>query len=231
MIGCIVAGRLTNLRQVDATKYVFGLTDPASINHLVVFLTGDTPFPPGYAATVHFLWPSLVNPVWTLLGMLSNEKPSAIFKLGGKKTVSKSMDALMDDTSEPSFAAPFAAQASASAQLGISIEPIETVMAQISTLPAGAHALTAAGGVAGASITDLVPVQQGQGPSLDPISIATKLLENLYNHCASYAGSLPMGGNALFGLNWDTTFIPLKALQDWFTATQRRIKADPGFLK
>ena len=58
MFGCIVAGRLvqTNMQQVDASKYLFELTDPSSINHLVVFLTGLQAFPPGYAATVHFLW-------------------------------------------------------------------------------------------------------------------------------------------------------------------------------
>jgi hypothetical protein len=48
----------------------------------VVFLLGTIPFDPGYAATVHFLWPGGENG-WKLLGMLSNEKPSAIFRLRG----------------------------------------------------------------------------------------------------------------------------------------------------
>lgn len=45
--------------------------------------------------------PSTTNPSWNLLGILTNEKPSAIFKLSGaaKKTASnaKSVDDIMDD--------------------------------------------------------------------------------------------------------------------------------------
>lgn len=84
MFGCIVAGRLvqTNLRQVDSTKWVFDLPEAHSINHIVVFLTGETPFPPGFAATVHFHWPSTYNlgaASWQCLGMLSNEKVKLCF--------------------------------------------------------------------------------------------------------------------------------------------------------
>ncbi|KAK6094291.1 hypothetical protein MT418_005361 [Batrachochytrium dendrobatidis] len=229
MFGCIVAGRLvqTNLQQVDASKYAFELQDAASINHLVVFLIGTAPFPPGYAATVHFLWPSTANPVWTLLGHISNEKPSAIFKLGGKKstTISKSMDTLMDD----SDSSPFSNVSTIVAKLGISIEPIDQVMAQVSTLPSGSHSLSAD------LDTSMAVVSRGSivgsfRPG-DAETIANKLLENLYNYCCSFAGNMPMGGTSMFGLDWGTTFIPLKALHDWYLTTQRRIKADPTFLK
>ncbi|KAJ2583977.1 hypothetical protein EV177_010117, partial [Coemansia sp. RSA 1804] len=108
MFGCIVAGRLvqTNLQQVDVNKYVFELSDAHSINHIVVFLLGTIPFEPGYAATVHLLWP---NKSWQLLGVLSNDKPSAIFRL--KSTLT------------PEEAA--ARMPSTSAELGISIEPLQ----------------------------------------------------------------------------------------------------------
>eukprot|EP00842_Homolaphlyctis_polyrhiza_P005228 jgi/Hompol1/5706/HPOL_001107-RA len=230
MFGCIVAGRL----------YVFELPDPASINHLVVFLTGSAPFPPGYAATVHFLWqvaapyswPSLVTPSWTLLGHISNEKPSAIFRLGGKKSITgKSMDALMDDTDQ----SPFAAVPTVSAQLGISIEPIQTVMAQISTLPSGAHSLTAQG-MGSVADMSMVVAQSGSSlpllsnVSLDAVqSIATKLVDNLFNYCTSFAGGLPPNGTALFRMDLSSTFVPLKA--KWYNNTQRKIKTDPNFLK
>jgi hypothetical protein len=55
----------TNLQQVDVNKYVFELSDAQLINHIVVFLLGTIPFEPGYAATVHLLWP---NKEWQLLG-------------------------------------------------------------------------------------------------------------------------------------------------------------------
>ncbi|KAJ2909435.1 hypothetical protein GGI21_001888, partial [Coemansia aciculifera] len=107
MFGCIVAGRLvqTNLQQVDVNKYVFELPDAHNINHIVVFLLGTIPFDAGYAATVHLLWP---NKSWQILGALSNDKPSAIFRL--KSTLSPEEAANI-----PSI----------NAELGISIEPIQ----------------------------------------------------------------------------------------------------------
>ncbi|CAJ0837748.1 6497_t:CDS:2 [Entrophospora sp. SA101] len=91
----------TNLQQVDVNKYIFELPDAASINHIVVFLLGTIPFDPGYAATVHFLWPGSEGG-WKLLGMLSNEKPSAIFRLRGFST-SKSTSTLAPNTNTPTF--------------------------------------------------------------------------------------------------------------------------------
>ncbi|KAI8342264.1 hypothetical protein BC941DRAFT_412292 [Chlamydoabsidia padenii] len=110
MFGCIAAGRLvqTNLQQVDVNKYIFELSDAQSINHLVVFLLGNIPFEPGFAATVHLLWP---NKDWQLLGGLSNEKASAIFRIRGTgQTIGQP------------------------ATLGISIEPVATVEQQLTTL-------------------------------------------------------------------------------------------------
>ncbi|KAJ1943967.1 hypothetical protein GGF37_002411, partial [Kickxella alabastrina] len=111
MFGSIVAGRLvqTNLQQVDVNKYVFELPNAHDINHIVVFLLGTIPFEPGYAATVHLLWP---NKSWQMLGALSNDKPSAIFRL--KSAVDQ------DSQHMPGV----------SAELGISIEPIESVEQQ-----------------------------------------------------------------------------------------------------
>ncbi|CAO3702708.1 unnamed protein product [Rhizopus stolonifer] len=113
MFGCIAAGRLvqTNLQQVDVNKYVFELSDAQSLNHIVVFLLGTIPFEPGFAATVHLLWP---NKEWQLLGGLSNEKASAIFRLKGTSGLNDQ---------------PFS-----TVTLGISIEPIEVIQQQLATI-------------------------------------------------------------------------------------------------
>ncbi|KAJ3214308.1 hypothetical protein HDU67_001799 [Dinochytrium kinnereticum] len=163
MFGCIIAGRLvqTNLQQVDATKYVFELSDAKSINHIVVFLLGVQPFPPGYAATVHFLWPNVnAPPTWQLLGMISNEKPSAVFKLGGRKdagVLSTSGDLMMDDGNEPPI----------TASLGISIEPQETVFAAVQSLQQ----------MKAGSNSELVLSSSVNNGKVD---VATKILDNLY---------------------------------------------------
>lgn len=160
MFGCIVAGRLvqTNLIQVDEAKFLFELSDPASINHIVVFMLGTITFPEGLAATVHFLWPSR-HPSWKLLGMISNEKPSAIFKLGAKEFIKNASDMNMD---QEDFSGEII-------QLGISIEPINVVMAQM----------------------DSLKTAQGLGSALvlrsnDNTSIALNVLESFYNYCSSF---------------------------------------------
>ncbi|KAJ1934050.1 hypothetical protein EC988_008929 [Linderina pennispora] len=127
MFGCIVAGRLvqTNLRQVDVNKYVFELPEAHLINHLVVFLLGTIPFEPGYAATVHLLWP---NKDWQFLGVLSNDKPSAIFRL--KSTISPEEAAQMPHMN---------------AELGISIEPVQAVEQEFQRARGTSQAVVPAG--------------------------------------------------------------------------------------
>ena len=62
---------------------MFPLVDPDSINHVVIFMLGTMPFPDGYAAAIYMNWDGLEN--WQLLGFISNEKPSAIFKIAHSK--------------------------------------------------------------------------------------------------------------------------------------------------
>lgn len=46
--GVIAAGRLPQIAEAIAPdKYLLTIPDAESINHLVVFLTGTTPLPPG----------------------------------------------------------------------------------------------------------------------------------------------------------------------------------------
>ena len=102
MFGLIITGRpiSTNLKQIDATHFTFQLENAQTIKHLVVFLLN--PLPVGFKVTVHLHWPSKE---WVLLGILSNDKPSAIFKV----TLQNSSDDEM--------------QVEATAELGLSIEP------------------------------------------------------------------------------------------------------------
>ncbi|KAJ1553651.1 Coiled-coil domain-containing protein 81, partial [Cladochytrium tenue] len=164
MFGCIVAGRLvqTNMQQVDATKYIFELPDARSINHIVVFMTGTQPFPDGFGATVYFLWPNPDStPTWQLLGLLSNEKPSAVFKLGGVRRPASSTafsstaslisdeGGMMDADFDPAVNAD--ASPPITATLGISVEPLavcqqaldakKAAASAASTTPAGALVL------------------------------------------------------------------------------------------
>uniref|UniRef100_A0A3B4YLG8 Protein Hikeshi n=1 Tax=Seriola lalandi dorsalis TaxID=1841481 RepID=A0A3B4YLG8_SERLL len=89
MFGCLVAGRLvqTDAVQVASDKFVFNLPDYENVNHVVVFMLGTVPFPAGMGGAVYFSFPDPASggPVWQLLGFITNEKPSAIFKISGLK--------------------------------------------------------------------------------------------------------------------------------------------------
>ncbi|KAG8215982.1 DUF775-domain-containing protein [Butyriboletus roseoflavus] len=132
MFGCCVAGRFlqTNLQQVDETHALFEIPAAEKVNHVCVFLLGTVPFPEGYGATVHFFWPGKGSQV---LGMLSNEKPSAIFRL--RSTFSS----LSNPASGMSTPSAFTSAASTTtgdvtAILGFAVEPLEAVAAQIAAL-------------------------------------------------------------------------------------------------
>ena len=61
-------------------QFVFNLAEPDKVHHIVIFLVGTIPFPDGMGGAVFFSLPG-PTPSWQLLGYISNEKPSAIFKV------------------------------------------------------------------------------------------------------------------------------------------------------
>nr|ACI66287.1 C11orf73 homolog [Salmo salar] len=72
----------TDPRQVAGDKFVFNLPDYENVNHVVVFMLGTVPFPAGMGGAVYFSFPDPVaGQVWQLLGFITNDKPSAIFKI------------------------------------------------------------------------------------------------------------------------------------------------------
>merc|ERR1719431_46670 len=96
MFGLIVSGRLvsTAWEQVSPTSLISEIQDADSVNHVVVFLTGAVPFPEGMGGAVYFAWPQPDGggQVWQLLGVVSNTKPSAIFRIGRlKRSVNENM--------------------------------------------------------------------------------------------------------------------------------------------
>ena len=74
------------MQRVDETHVIFNIDNAASINHIVVFLTGVECFPNGMGGAIYLSWPSPDDAVvWMFLGYITNEKPSAIFKVVGLK--------------------------------------------------------------------------------------------------------------------------------------------------
>jgi hypothetical protein len=140
-----------------------------------------------------------------LLGFVSNDKPSAIFKVGGKKetaTIDIGMD-MMEDSA-------------ITAQLGLSIDMIANVENAVSSL----------------SEKVLYTEMAISHPSLSskPDSLSLKILENLYNYCTSFSTtSVPINSHIL-GKDVNSTYLPLRVFQDWYSTIIRKLSSNPNFL-
>lgn len=133
MFGCVVAGRLvqTDAVQVSPDKFVFNLADYESVNHVVVFMLGTVPFPAGMGGAVYCSFPDPGGPVWQLLGFITNDKPSAIFKISGLKAGVGGSHPFGATAPPPSVA-----------QVGVSVEALELLAQQI---PAASAAVSTVG--------------------------------------------------------------------------------------
>ncbi|PSR72143.1 hypothetical protein PHLCEN_2v11991 [Hermanssonia centrifuga] len=125
------------------------------------------PFPEGYGATVHFFWP---GKGFQLLGMLSNEKPSAIFRLRGNFT-SQSSDkqAVFSGASTP--VADVTPQG-VTAILGLAIEPLSQIMQEIASLPS--------------------MVAPKSNPAADATLLAERIVKHLFNYLSGFASGGPL---------------------------------------
>ena len=79
---CLYLQVNTNVQEAGVNEYFLTLEDALSVNHIVVFLTGQIPFSEGFGGSIYLGWPAEGGGVsWQLLGFISNSKPSAIFKI------------------------------------------------------------------------------------------------------------------------------------------------------
>lgn len=149
----------TNFQQAGQDQFITSLDNVSTINHIVVFLTGEVPFSNGFGGSIFFGWPTGTGEVaWQFLGYITNDKPSAIFKLGKVKPE----DAVVQN---PFMAAQgqLAAMSNTSALLGISVEPQSDIAQKTPAVS------TAASGIA------------------SQMEFCQKMLENFYNFASSFA--------------------------------------------
>jgi len=187
---------------VDETHAVFELPAASTINHITVFLLGTIPFPEGFGATVHFHGPSKG---FQLLGMLSNEKPSAIFRLRG--TFDSNSTAMQNafTSASPIPSAP----TTDVAVLGFSIEPLSQIQSQMSLMRTSTGTLASSGAVA--------------TPAPDPTLLAEKIVKNLFNYVS---GFVPGGGSVT-----ENSVVPIGVIAKWYEKFLAKVKAGGvGFL-
>ncbi|KAF8168584.1 hypothetical protein BJ912DRAFT_199798 [Pholiota molesta] len=201
MFGCCVAGRplQTNMTQVDETHAYFELPNASTINHICVFLLGDILFPEGYGAAVHFLWPGKGSQV---LGVISNDKPSAIFRVKSTYADDASSAAY---TKFAAYSTPATVQnVNVTAILGLSVEPLPQIQEQLQVLQ------------------QQLQLQQGGAEALrNPAVLAERIVKHLINYIAGFTG----------GVN-PNTMMPVSLIEKWYETFMRKLQAGGvGFWK
>lgn len=212
MFCCVVAGRPPNvdIQTISPTQYAFNIASQPSFSHIVVFLLPGNSLDPGTAASVYVQIPP--SQEFKLLGAVANDKQSAVFKVTSQNNASRfgvADEVMVDDaTALPAGAAQH--PTGASIILGISIEPVDSIRAQLNALK---KSPTDTGGTA------LVLHQ----PSAQPVPtkiLAQRIIGNAFNFLSSFAGG--SSGNEA---------VPLKAFQDWWAKFEKKIELDPSFLE
>jgi len=160
MFGCIIPGRLAQFeaQQVSETELLFVVPSCDDVNHVVVFLTGSQPLPPGLVAGIYLHWPK-PTPGWFMLGHISNEKPSAIYKIAKPKE--NALTNMFVGMQTSSF---LGQDVNSTAQIGISVEPL-------------------------AQINEKTPATISERPSTSTtfVEFTQKMLNNVFNYCSSFA--------------------------------------------
>ena len=208
--------------QVSLTIYIY-IIDLFKHQSLVL-----VPFPDGYGAAVHFFWP---GKGFQLLGMqvfrfpstfiynqfmclshhdrLSNEKPSAIFRLRGTFTPSNpntTITAAFSTT--PNGQNIFQQQQQSqdvTAVLGLSIEPLSQIAVQVQSLPSAL-------------------VKPGVDLTRDPTVLAERIVKHLFNYISGFTGGgMMMSPQAM---------IPMGVIAKWYENFLNKVKAGGvGFLE
>lgn len=166
-------------------------------------MTGVVQLPIGTASSIFFSLPDpSAPPTWHYLGHLTNEKPSAIYRLSNlTKLKPERVDSGLQ---APGLAFNYTQSPVVHvAQIGISVEPLEAVLQMVPAIETVASNAT--------TFTEFI----------------NKTVSNLYNYCSSFGrsanevASSPFQGNA--------QYIPLSTIQTWYENYTRRLSNDQNF--
>lgn len=208
MFGLIVSGRPVDAtpQAITESQFAFKISATPAFNHIVVFLLPGTQLPPGTAATVFVQIPP--SQEFKLLGGIGPGKESAIFKVNGLKSSSGGADVDGDMMTDDAAGGNPAAVPGAEIVVGISIEPVANVEAQLATLQSG-------GQPSSANSSALVRMNNIPNARVTTKVLAQRIIGNAFNFLASFGS--------------DT--VPLKAFQDWWTKFEKKVELDPSFLE
>ena len=145
-----------------------------------------------------------------LLRRLSNEKPSAIFRLRGTFTPSNpntTITAAFSTTSNGQTIFQQQQSLDVTAVLGLSIEPLSQIAVQVQSLPSSL-------------------VKPGVDVTRDPTLLAERIVKHLFNYISGFTG----GGGG--GMMSPQAMIPMGVIAKWYENFLNKVKAGGvGFLE
>jgi hypothetical protein len=174
MFGILIAGRpvQTAAETLSPTHLAFRVPSSPPFNHLAVFLLPDATLPAGTAAAVYMQAPPSTQ--FALLGALSAEKPSAIFRTsrggGAGAARPEDADAMLD---APAAGAP-------DVTIGVSLEPAGQVERALAELRASR----------GAQSTEVAHVGAAGPSALTTKVLAQRIIGNAFNFLASFGSDV-----------------------------------------
>jgi protein Hikeshi len=169
------------MNSISPTQFAISFPAAPTFHNVGVFLHPGSPLPTDTAAGVYMKLPQ--DSEFKFLGAIANEKPSALFRVN------------------------LSEGATGDVNLGISVEPIHNISAQMAQLQSQQRPSSAA--------------QTTARKPPDTKLLAQRIIKNAFNFLASFAGNTANG----------IEVVPLKSFQDWWGKFERRIQNDPSFLE
>lgn len=183
-------------------------------------MTGLVQLPPGTAGCIFFSLPDPnAPPTWHYLGYLTNERPSAIYKLSNLTqsqlrvgSQESETQTTLTQTNNSNGGLGFNYSQSPVhhvAQIGISVEPMDSVSQMIPACDTSASKIS--------SFAEFI----------------NKTVGNLYNYCSSFSrpASELLGNPFQNSPPNNAQYIPLSTLQTWYDNYTRRLSHDQNFWK
>ena len=162
---------------------------------------------------MYFSWPSASGPSWIYLGKISNQKPSAIFKISKPKGTCELLALLCSN--------PFVASL-------LDNEP-NSGLALFSAFQQANSSSVPSDGLLGISVEELTQLDQLVQPAdVNPSTVAShvefvsKMLNQFVNYVTSFVQPVPGSSEQI---------VPLSVVTTWYNNFQRRLAENPNFWK
>lgn len=212
-----------SFQTLSPTQIIYAFPASPNINSLGVLLLPGNHLPPDAAAGIYIHLPSAAEGDFRFFGAIgqgltggsSSGEASVVFQIPAEGAMVRSTT---DGVTEVNMDASQGDNPQSMITVGISIEPVVQINAQLASLPSGG-----ALGFSSAYNNVTSPRQQPAAVTASPQGqittkiLAQRIIKNAFNFLASFEGGDGM--------------VPLKSFEAWWKKFERRVEMDAGFLE